>query len=156
MIFSHVFPGKTLTQQRSIDEAKIQTHQNCSSVCALSYLILNRRTGCSPILNSFNCMNFLIFWSFGLKNLHIFSARAVESFLKREQDVTMNVWQDVTMDVYQLSAVLLAVYTVFAYCVYHSGKSCSSFKLIEALWARLQKTNPKLSLLIFRMKTMQI
>ena len=72
MIFSHVFPAsKTLTQQRSIDEAKIQTHQNCSSVCALSYLILNRRTGCSPILNSFNCMNFLIFWSFWPKNLHI-------------------------------------------------------------------------------------
>ena len=73
MIFSHAFPAsKTLTQQRSIDEAKIQTHQSFSSVCALSYLIVNRRTGCSPILNSFNCMNFLIFWSFGPKNLHIF------------------------------------------------------------------------------------
>ena len=73
MIFGHVFPAsKTLTQQRSIDEAKIQTHQNCSSVCALSYLILNRRTVCSPILNSFNCMNFLIFCSCGPKNLHIF------------------------------------------------------------------------------------
>ena len=69
MIFSHVFPAsKTLTQQRSIDEAKIQTHQNCSSVCSLSYLILNRRTGCSPIL--YELPYFLVLWT--EKSSHFF------------------------------------------------------------------------------------
>ena len=88
--------------------------------------------------------------------MHFFFARAMKNFLKREQDVTMNVRHDATMDVYQLSAVLHAVYTVFAYCVFHSVKTCFSFKLIKLLWARLQKTNSRLSLLIFTIKTMQI
>ena len=113
-------------------------------------------SGCIPFefFHLYEHPYFLVLWT--EKSSDFFFARAVKSFPKREQDVTMNVRQDVTMDVYQLSAVLLAVYTVFAYCVFHTGKTCFSFKLIELLWVRLKETNQNLSLLILRRKRMQI